>query len=318
LTFVFDGGAVTNVTRRIGYFDTNNGIYLEQAGSTINIVLRSFTSGSVVNTTVAQINWNIDKFDGTGPSGLILDLTKTQILIIDLQWLGAGRVRVGFNINGLVFYAHQFLNANTTQTTVYMTTSNLPLRSEITNTGTAGSIATMRQICVMVTSEGGMEYGRAKQYSVNTGGAGTAITNGTRRPILSIRAKTTGPNSVRNTGQILPKNYEVTVLGLNSIFWELVLNPTTLTGSSFSSFNANTSITEVDTSATALTGGTVIDSGYINSSSSFKGIAQQNIIKDLILVYSGLLNSQDILSIVTTAEGGNSTAFSSITFLEIW
>jgi hypothetical protein len=317
MTFVFDGGAVTNVTRRIGYFDANNGIYLEQAGSTVNFVRRTFTSGSVVNNAVAQASWNVDTFDGTGPSGITLDLSKTQILVIDLQWLGTGRVRCGFDINGIIYYAHQFLNANAL-TTVYMTTANLPIRAEIFNTGTAGNIATMRQICAMVTSEGGVEIGRAKQYSANVGGAGRSISSGTTVPLLSIRAKTTGPNSVRNSGQILPKSYEIDVLGLNQIFWQIILNPTSLTGASFTAFNSSISITEVDISATAFTGGTVIDSGYLNASSSFKGTVDSTIIKDLVLVYSGLLNAQDVLTVVGTAEGGNTTGFASLTWLELF
>src|SRR5271157_494548 len=88
------GAKTSNVRSRIGYFDANDGMYFEQDGTAgMSVNLRSSVTGSPVNTTVAQANWNFDKMDGTGPSGANLDFTKTQIYTIDFQWLGVGRVR---------------------------------------------------------------------------------------------------------------------------------------------------------------------------------------------------------------------------------
>ena len=248
-TFVF-APPQTNLRQRIGYFDTNNGIYLEQAGSTINIVRRSFVSGSVVNTAIPQASWNLDTLNGSGPSGVTLDLTKAQILIIDLQWLGVGRVRIGFNMNGFVYYAHQFEHANLISTT-YMTTACLPCRAEITNTGTAASAATLGQICCTVGSEAGISDELGLQFSTDNGITGTAV-GGTLIPLLSIRAGTTGPNSVRNTGQILVRNYTVLNTSGGNVLYRLVLNPTSLTGASWSAVNSTYSLAQVDMSSTAL------------------------------------------------------------------
>jgi hypothetical protein len=100
-TFVM-GAGTENVRKRVGYFDAQNGIFLEQNGIVdVALVRRTYTSGAAVDNRVVQASWNVDKFDGTGPSGLTLDLTKAQILLMDLQWLGVGRVRIGFDIDGL-------------------------------------------------------------------------------------------------------------------------------------------------------------------------------------------------------------------------
>ena len=321
-SFVFDGGAATtNNTRRIGYFDTNNGIYLEDASGTINIVQRSFVSGSVVNTAVAQAAWNVDVFDGThsasNPSGILINWAEAQILIIDLQWLGVGRVRVGFDIGGVFYPAHQFLNANTTKTAVYMTTANLPLRLENTNTGTAGGTYTLRHICSSVNTDGGTEtlYGKLASANNNAVGAGgLSIAAATTKPLVSIQAATTGPNSVRNSGQTILQSYLVLNSGSNQIYWQLLLNAT-LTGASFA---AAGNITNVDTSATAVSGGTLLDSGFLSSSALNKGVVNQQAVdvKQMILVYSSLLSHQDTLTLVATTVGGLGVAWGGMTWLE--
>ena len=142
-TFVF-AAKKTNLRQRIGYFGVQNGIYLEQSGSDIYLVLRTYVGGSVDDSTyrVAQSSWNGDKFDGTGESGRTIDFTKANILWIDIEWLGVGDVRVGFIVDGRPVLAHTFHNDNL-RTTTYMTTAFLPLRIEIENTGT---IVTGKQI----------------------------------------------------------------------------------------------------------------------------------------------------------------------------
>ena len=89
-----------NLRQRVGYFGTQNGIYLEQDGTTTYLVRRSYVTGSVVNTRIAQADWNGDKLDGSGLSGRTLDLSKAQIFCIDIEWLGVGDVRCGLIVDG--------------------------------------------------------------------------------------------------------------------------------------------------------------------------------------------------------------------------
>jgi hypothetical protein len=136
-TFCMNAAAV-GITQRVGYFDNDNGLFFERAGTSLRFVRRTKTSGIIVDNQIDQTNWNIDKFDGTGPSGVVLDASKAQLLIIDFEWLGVGSVRFGFIIAGTVYYAHRFDAANIL-TLVYMGIPNLPLRYEISNDGTGSN-----------------------------------------------------------------------------------------------------------------------------------------------------------------------------------
>lgn len=57
--------ANTNLTQRVGYFGANNGVFLESSNNEVYLVLRSQSTGSVVDTKIPQSEWNVDKFDGT-------------------------------------------------------------------------------------------------------------------------------------------------------------------------------------------------------------------------------------------------------------
>lgn len=191
-----------NVRHRIGYFDSNNGIFLEHDGTTAYIVKRSYTTGSVVETRVPQSEWSEDKFDGTGYSKVTLDFSKTQIQWADIEWLGAGTMRAGFVVNGVFYAAHKFHHANLI-TSVYMTTASLPIRYEIENTGTAASNTTLEHICNTIISEGG-HTPRVTTRSISTPLAGTNISNVTDTPLLAIRLK-----SGRSGGIVVPASMNI-------------------------------------------------------------------------------------------------------------
>lgn len=180
-------GNTANVTKRIGYFDSNNGVFLEQTGDNVLYwVIRSGVSGTIQERRIDQSSWNTDPCDGTGRSGFNVDTTKTQLLFIDFQWLGVGHVRCGFAHDGFHVLAHEFINTNILDT-VYLSDPNLPIRCEVRNTGitTGGSF---EQICSSVQSEGGyIEAGR--DWSVISNGKPLAA--GTEAPILAIRLKNT-------------------------------------------------------------------------------------------------------------------------------
>src|SRR6056300_1581237 len=142
-TFVMNAQE-TGLEQRVGMFDANNGIFFEDTGTGYQIVRRTYTSGSAVDTAVGQASWNGDKLDGSGE--YTLDPTKASILFMDFEWLGMGAVRVGFVIDGKFITAHTFLNANNLDTT-YMQTANLPIRYEIETTGTISGAAVLEQVC---------------------------------------------------------------------------------------------------------------------------------------------------------------------------
>ena len=256
ITFCFNE-AKDNLRNRAGYFDAQNGIFLQRSGSTVSVVRRSYVTGSVVDTVVNQANWNMDKLDGSGPSKITLDLTKTQIFFMDIEWLGVGTVRCGFVIDGKLIHVHSFHHANATLTAPYMTTAMLPGRVEISNLAEVASASTQRQICFSVISEGGYELsGRPKTIEIPVGSPRDLSTAGTYYPVLSLRLKSDRLNSI-----VLPKNFSLLGIGNNTrMAWKLI-NNTTLTGANWVSAGAD-SYVEYDMSATALSGGTSLASGY--------------------------------------------------------
>ena len=257
-TFVMNT-AKTGLRQRVGYFNTQNGVFFQQSDTTKSFVLRSYVSGAVSDArTVNQADWNGDKLDGTGASGYTLDTSKAQILWMDFEWLGVGSVRCGFIIDGQYIVCHTFTNANNIQN-VYMTTATLPVRYEITNTAATASSSSLKQICSSVVSEGGYE-----QYSVGHIARRTtalATINTTFKPLVSIRLSSSTPGAVIVPGriQVLPttsQNYEVA----------LVKNPT-LTGASWVSVPTDSNV-QYDVTATAITGGDIIQTDYVSSSGS--------------------------------------------------
>jgi len=246
--------AKANLRQRIGYFDENNGIYLEKNGtSEPSFVVRTNTSGSPVNTNSAsQSSWNGDKLDGTGPSGYDLNLETVQIFWSDIEWLGVGNVRCGFVINGQFIICHTFQCANQTgKTKVYMETAILPVRYEIENTDTTASSSTLKQICSTVISEGGYQQTVQDTIARRTSVLGTIST--TFLPLVSIRLKST------SAGAVVLLNRIIVLPTTNQSYEVCIMKNSTLTGASWTSLSSNV---EYDVTATAMT--TSVDGIYQN------------------------------------------------------
>ena len=256
-TFVM-ATATENLRQRVGYFNADNGIFFQLNNTTKSFVIRSSVSGSPSDSnSAAQSSWNGDKLDGTGPSGLTLDLTKSQIFWTDIEWLGVGNVRCGFIINGQYIICHTFQNANINNT-VYMTTAVLPVRYEITTTGVIGGAATLKQICSSVVSEGGYEQISQPQVARRD----TALTGlgTTFVPLISIRLAATGYGAV-----IIPRTLNVFPASADDFEFVLVKNPT-LTGTPAWNAVPSDATVEFDVAATGYTGGDIVEQGYVAAS----------------------------------------------------
>jgi hypothetical protein len=258
------GAAKENLRTRIGYFDDQDGVFFQVRGGEMEVVLRSssLTSGSVVEAVIPQSQWNMDRLDGTGLSKVTIDPAKAQIFVMDLQWLGVGRVRMGMSIDGKVVYGHAFNNANLHPST-YMRTGGLPVRYEIANVGATSSPSSITQICSSVISEGGFSPGR---YISRADGRGTATVNAsTRRPILSIRPAPT-VNGYVNRIHIHVEGVDAVSLDAGFTYLEVVYGGV-LTGASWVPATGSGSVAaavEKDLSATVITGGTTVAVGYIS------------------------------------------------------
>jgi hypothetical protein len=261
-TFVMAVGQA-NLRQRVGYFNPDNGVFFQKDGTTNAFVLRTNTSGTPSDTrTITQANWNGDKLDGTGASGLTLDTTKSQILWMDFEWLGVGSVRCGFIINGQYIVCHTFNNANDLDK-VYMTTAILPVRYEIEATGALTGSATLKQICSTVVTEGGYQQVVASQYARTT----TAVTgfDTTFVPLVSIRLASDSLGAV-----VLPQ--VIQVLPTVSQDYEVALfKNATLTGASYDT--TTFSHVDFDVSATAMTGGTMVLQSFLSSTTQGRQVA---------------------------------------------
>jgi hypothetical protein len=248
----FVGAPPSNgLIQEVGLFSDRNGILLRASGTTLQFVVRSYATGSIVENIVSQSQWNID----TLPE---LDFTKAQILAIDLEWLGVGRVRCGFVLDGEIRYCHEFRHANVIDS-VYMTTAILPMSYRIRNDSVQASGRTMKQICCSILSEGGYEPDGAI-YSIGHDLATVPNTSG-ERITAGIRMA-----SGRTENVILPVRISTTTASADVIRWRLRLNPT-LSGVVWSAADNGRGNVEVTTSGTA-TGGTIIDSGFVSQGSA--------------------------------------------------
>jgi hypothetical protein len=314
-TFVMST-AKANLRQRIGYYGVNNGYYLEQNGTTVSFVERSFVTGAVVNTPVAQASWNVDKMDGSGPSGITLDLTKSQILFMDLEWLGVGTVRIGFVVDGNFYVCHKFHHANIIATT-YITTASLPLRYEITNTGATSGVSTLKQICSTVLSEGGYQLNGLQQA------IGIPVTTprnlpvaGTFYPIVSIRLKTS-PD--RLDGIVICTAISVIATSAANYNWQVVASGTT-TGGTWVSAGAGASV-DYNITGTSFTGGRILASGFFSVSN--QGSTQVDILKEALfktqLERNGLTSTPFELTIVVASDagGGGGNVLASMDWEEI-
>ena len=320
-----------NYTTRIGYFDnvvplTNplfvkNGLYFEISGGICSVNIKNNSL-----TQINQIDWNIDKMNGTGLSGLTLDFRKTQLFVIDMEWLGVGRIRFGFYVYGKIQYCHQVTNINSL-TQPYTNSINLPICYSIHSTTLVGSSNNFKQICSTVISEGGYAP-LGRPFSISTGSpTPVTITSNVEEPILFLRGNTSNTNY--NHQNIIPKSISMICSSTNDlILYKLVLflaGTYTGTTPSWNNVNANYSVAQYAgnlASGYNSTNGIVLDEGYfygrgINTFSALGDVFTSQVLQ----ITSNITNDSDILVLTATfvTTGGSTTnVFGTIAWQELY
>lgn len=257
-----------NLRQRIGYFGADNGVYFEADGTTLYMVIRSSSSGVIVEDRIAQANWNMNSLSntiGVNPSGIVLDPALVQIFYCDIEWLGVGTVRVGFIIDGNYVECHHFHHANipstltANNTTTFMTTATLPLRVEITNTGTTASASSLRQVCASVISEGGYQLSGNPRAASHVIGSPVTLPNDVSfRPVIAIRLKPTMLDAV-----VIPTNYSLVPVQ-QSIFQYRIYKYAVTTGGTWVDSAADSAV-QYNLGPTALVSGDIVEQSFINS-----------------------------------------------------
>jgi hypothetical protein len=314
-TFVMDSSTSSNLTQRVGYFNTQNGVFFQRVGSVNSFVLRSSstpTPGTPSDVrTVAQANWNGDKLDGTGASGYTLDISKAQILFMDFEWLGVGSVRCGFIINGEYIVCHTFNNANDISS-VYMTTATLPMGYQIISASALA--ASMKAICCSVVSEGGFEQTSIEHVArrVNATSASTITTS--FYPIASIRLASGALGAV-----VIPSSYNF--LPTTSDNYEIALiKNTTLTSPSWTAVPSDANV-QFDISATAMTGGTIASSSFTTGKSGAVPLSAGSAYNLDLQLGASIAGVSDIYTlaarVVTTGGGASGGGVGSLSFYDL-
>ena len=313
-TFVMEP-AKTNLRQRVGYYGTDNGLYLQLEDSTLSFVERNSVTGTLAETVVNQADWNVDKLDGTGPSGKTLDITKAQILWMDVEWLGLGTVRLGFVIDGLFIHCHSFHHANLI-TSTYITTASLPLRYEIENLDDTASVSTLKQVCSTVISEGGYEL-RGRQGAVGTpiNAMRDLPATGVLYPIVSLRLKST-PN--RLDAIVIPTAASILGDGNNAFFeWRLQANATT-SGGTWTSAGTDSSV-EYNLSGVSSSGGRTLAKGYISSTTQSANAL--DILKAALFQFQlqrdGLADTPEEFSLLVQTKVAGDDVYASIDWEEV-
>lgn len=304
LTAATLGTPKANVRKRIGQFDSLDGMFFEQDGLTVNVVRRTSTSGVAVDVKTPQSSWNIDKFDGTGVSGLTIDFSKHHLFYIQYAFQGFGDIVYGFYFQGRVMYAHRETIANVL-TVPSMRTAHLPCRVEITNTGTSASSTTISYNSFTVKNEGedAEQEGQIRSYSsapIKT--VSTAVT-----PVLSVRL---GAGFERAIADIIKGS--IFVQTVDEVIWTIWINPT-LTGATFA---VNASYTVIDTAATTMTGGTEIISGVLSQNSSSASISEDLLRYANSILGSSIAGTNTIITLAARSRVGSADVLTTLVWRE--
>lgn len=276
-------GAV-NVTCRIGLFDAKDGVYFRQKTQVDQafVVRRTLPSaGATVETVIPRAAWNLDPLDGTGPSGIVFDHSSVQILCIDAQWLGVGSVFFGFDIGGkfVLCHRHDVSNeyATTLWTSTYTRTFTLPVRVEVVNEigDPAGATAGAKLFCASVVSSGGDHDPHGFELSARNTSFRTCPVGGL--PILSVRPRATfGALPEVNRSMIFPEGWSAAGDSVGAAVVDVVYGGV-VTGGAWANVNASNSALEFNITGTAITGGIVVDSGFITGTGSTRGMVSEDI-----------------------------------------
>jgi hypothetical protein len=250
--------------------------------------------------------------DGSGPSGITLDLTKAQILFMDFEWLGVGTVRIGFVIDGNFYICHKFHHANLI-TSTYITTASLPLRYEITNTGVTTNSSTLKQICSSVISEGGYELRGAQQaIGIPITAPRSLAVAGTFYPIVSIKLR-----AGYLDGVVILTALSIMGVATGVYNWKIVASGTT-TGGAWNPAGVDSAV-EYNITGTSFAGGRTLASGFITSTT--QSSVNLDILKEALFSFqlerNSFTNTSSEITLIVSASTNTELIYASMDWEEV-
>ncbi len=295
------------IRRRFGLFDDNNGTYFEDDGGTYAYVIRSNTTGIVSERRVTRDDWNGEKFDGNGYTGVTADATKQQMISINYEWYGAGIVEFAWLMQNETIPSHTFENSNNLDT-VWCSTPFLPIRVEIENvTGVAGTHYIYQGSNSLIQEGEPEKLGILESISNPITGTTLSAAN-TFYPVLSLRLKDSQLSAVA-----LIRSLQAATNDNTNVYWRLIENPT-LTGASWTDHPDENSFAQYDTSATATTGGNIVLSGFTIAGGS--SLVEVDDKAALQIGRSGIGTISDIYTLACASPNTNKAALAVLNWIE--
>ena len=310
------------LTSRIGLFNVDtstpdytivtDGVYFQTDGTHLQWVETIQTGTTIVN----QSSWNIDIFDGNGPSGKTLtssNLNTVMLFVIDQEWLGVGRVRCGFIIEGVIYYAHAFNHE--TLDVQYTKTPRQRIGYQIIGTSIT-SEHTMRQMCSTSISEGGY-FPLCPRLSISTtiNGVNMAVA-GTKYILLGLKLNSTYFNGLI---KLLGSTTSYAAKTGKTGFYEIQLHST---NGSIGSINGSLTYTQIPNSMsqysigngsqTINSDGFVVSSGFVTSQSNAIIVRTPN---DTLLTRT-MCTIYDTFYLIATGNDTNDEMFGTLEYIE--
>ncbi len=211
---VGDKIVIKGMTYEVSQIDNDTTLYIlpsYRGRSQDNVIITKTET-----TKVPQSQWSLDKCDGTGKSGYILDIHRIQMAYIDYSWYGAGKVRYGFkDQNGKVIYVHEYIH-NNRFTEAYMRSGNLPGRYQIQNVGTPTYVPALAHWGTSIIMDGRFDDDKAYVFNAQSNnltllGDGSTVT-------VSARALTDTQYEVRDNRTWRPVGYALEIETPSSTF----------------------------------------------------------------------------------------------------
>jgi len=309
------------IRKRIGMFDDQNGLFLEQMGDELAFVIRSNASGSVVDTRITQANWNQNKLDGTAVNGVTLDPTMRQIVVFEYEWYGAGIAEMKFVIDDHPISVHKQFHGNR-QELPWMGTPFVPFRCEIENVSATIGTHSLHQSSNSFMLEGATGLlGVAVSVSSPITGTRLGVAN-SWYPVLSIRLQ-----QDKLAGVVLPSTYQVATIDNTNIFFRLVRNAVIGadagnsawtdvpdSGSAFTEFQTYDTPAAIDDADQ----GTRLDSGFIVAGGGSANIQLDQSTQYQLGRYTTTTigDTSDVFTLLCASSSTNKDALASMTWVE--
>jgi len=300
--------------RRYGYYDDNNGVFFCLNGTNQELVYRTSISGTPIDYVISTSELNGDPLNGTGKSGITLDLTK-----YNQYWISIGSGS-GSRISAGIYYNGQIITIHTINNHIYpLKTTSLPVRIENLNISMTSGGSELRQTSAIVKSVGNTNYIYWRYSDMEC--LSKSVT-GDNIPILSVRSKLLLSTGLENHINVYPEILSVYSNGgpikINVVFADISdLSEDTWNLEGMSTIEGDTTATMINTTSPTYR---VMTSYYVNKDECINiPIKEQFEINDEGILTNANGTNNEILCFTSTKLSEHNTTVSiTLTYRELW